>query len=770
MMDGNTSNESTAGKTSSFKDAMGAWGARDAKADGKNFLNTGRRSSTGIKSPGTPSGSTFKKRVVNRRGSADDVQLSPTTKSLVKGRTTSTTSTASRSSSNGSTNPAIDDPRSSGGIVGSGRAVSTSVLPDGDSGTMPLASDEYEEDFDPKSPSRTRKKSSSFTQRMNVFGGDSPKASYPMKASPRIRPGSIGSLPLADDNDDDEPIVTKSPTRTRRKSASFTQVMKQFGEDNNNESSPNTESPLSQRTKAKRQSSIQKMTETIGQLDLTTSFDAVAPPPPPEDSPSTVGSPTPTNSNSNNRRSSSSSKGIGVPFTLSDDEEELNSSESGSGPQTPQQKRRSSLANRISMFNSSSTLPDIARIGTEFVSPRLLKIKKTVQPSPRLSSSGGSFKKKSPEKSNFEIDTTTKKVVKEKISAPTPPPTPQLAEDGKKDPSAEEDSTTKRRGSVGNLISKFKAVNDTNASANVGLRQRKVQTQTDHKLFQKRAAAQKQAVKEQKPKKKNMEIVCATKFAEDDLQTFKPPTFEKTKEQFDIIKEALAKNFVFDDLLKNEKELKTFVDAFEEITYSCGTEIITQGDKGDYFYIIESGAVNFLVNGVKVGTAYEGKSFGELALLYTAPRAATVTAASKRNGNTQLFRVDQKSFRFILQNQLQESETEKRDLLKRIPFAKELTFQQITRLTEVMTPRMFQPDEVVVKKGDAGDAFYVLAEGSMKVTDISVGNVSYEDVELVSLGELGSFCMHHILTFLPFSMHRCYPKYSPRVITLVNEH
>ena len=239
-----------------------------------------------------------------------------------------------------------------------------------------------------------------------------------------------------------------------------------------------------------------------------------------------------------------------------------------------------------------------------------------------------------------------------------------------------------------------------------------------------------------------MDIVCATKYNSNDLEKFKPPTFEKTSEQAEIIKEALSTNFVFDDLCKNAKELDTFIAAFEEITYGFGTKIITQGDKGDYFYIIEEGSVDFLVNDTKVGTAHEGKSFGELALLYTAPRAASVTAASKCNASTKLFRVDQKSFRFILQNQLQESENEKRALLKGIPFAKELTFQQTSRLCEVMTPRMFEPEDVVVKKGEIGDAFYVLAEGTMKVTEISVGNVSYEDVELVSMCCM--VCLHDV--------------------------
>ncbi len=53
--------------------------------------------------------------------------------------------------------------------------------------------------------------------------------------------------------------------------------------------------------------------------------------------------------------------------------------------------------------------------------------------------------------------------------------------------------------------------------------------------------------------------------------------------------------------------------------------IIKQKDIGDFFYIIEEGLCEVFVDGVgKVMDAKEGQSFGELALMYNAPRAATV--------------------------------------------------------------------------------------------------------------------------------------------------
>lgn len=57
--------------------------------------------------------------------------------------------------------------------------------------------------------------------------------------------------------------------------------------------------------------------------------------------------------------------------------------------------------------------------------------------------------------------------------------------------------------------------------------------------------------------------------------------------------------------------------------------IVTQGDQGDHFYLIESGEFKVTVNGISEEVCdrlSRGAYFGEIALLTSKPRAATVTA------------------------------------------------------------------------------------------------------------------------------------------------
>ena len=75
-----------------------------------------------------------------------------------------------------------------------------------------------------------------------------------------------------------------------------------------------------------------------------------------------------------------------------------------------------------------------------------------------------------------------------------------------------------------------------------------------------------------------------------------------------------------------------------------GTNIITQGDLGDLFYVIESGDVEIIVNQNKVAELHSGSYFGEAALLHDAPRNATVRALT----TCECAVVDRETFRNLI--------------------------------------------------------------------------------------------------------------------------
>lgn len=64
------------------------------------------------------------------------------------------------------------------------------------------------------------------------------------------------------------------------------------------------------------------------------------------------------------------------------------------------------------------------------------------------------------------------------------------------------------------------------------------------------------------------------------------------------------------------------------VSLSSGQTVFSEGDRGDLFYIIESGTVDVSIRGEHVRPLAAGESFGEIALLREVPRTATVRATS----------------------------------------------------------------------------------------------------------------------------------------------
>lgn len=212
---------------------------------------------------------------------------------------------------------------------------------------------------------------------------------------------------------------------------------------------------------------------------------------------------------------------------------------------------------------------------------------------------------------------------------------------------------------------------------------------------------------------------------ESNIADYKAPVFKKSFADTELIRRTIQRNSFFNDL--DEGGLPAFIQAFEPIEVMKGSSVITQGDRGDFFYVVGKGSVTFLINGDKVGTTEAGGSFGELALLYSCRRAATVVAESSP---TKLFRVGQKTFRSLMQKQTKRKESDKIERLKAVDFLKEISDSDRKRLGRAMTLQVFAPGDCLVKKGDEGDAFYIVHEGKVEVTDISVGSTKFGNITL----------------------------------------
>ncbi|KAG8782420.1 hypothetical protein FRC15_006976 [Serendipita sp. 397] len=214
------------------------------------------------------------------------------------------------------------------------------------------------------------------------------------------------------------------------------------------------------------------------------------------------------------------------------------------------------------------------------------------------------------------------------------------------------------------------------------------------------------------------------------------PFHPKTTQQISRIKDAIRENFIFRDV--EERQLQSVLGAMEEMKVADGDVVIQQGNHGDYFYVVESGRLevyitseNLPVNitpeqarakgglagyhpifGKKVAENGPGSSFGELALMYGHPRAATVLAVERGT----LWRLDRMSFRTIILKAAHKRRTMYEEFLATVPLLSSLSPEERSKIADALMSRTVEDEEAVVTQGEMGDTFYFVEEGEATVS------------------------------------------------------
>ncbi|XP_065189775.1 cAMP-dependent protein kinase regulatory subunit-like [Sycon ciliatum] len=204
--------------------------------------------------------------------------------------------------------------------------------------------------------------------------------------------------------------------------------------------------------------------------------------------------------------------------------------------------------------------------------------------------------------------------------------------------------------------------------------------------------------------------VSAGVLTEADAASYERRVIPKDYKTMSRLGASIASNILFAHLDENERS--DIFDAMFAQHFYEGEIVINQGAPGDNFYIIESGEVGVWKNHTFLATLSSGASFGELALIYGTPRAATVKAKT----DLSLWCIDHNSYRRILMGSTIRKRKMYESFLEKIPLLESLEKWERMTIADALEQVTFSDKQVILRQGESGEEFYMIIEGTAVVT------------------------------------------------------
>ena len=158
----------------------------------------------------------------------------------------------------------------------------------------------------------------------------------------------------------------------------------------------------------------------------------------------------------------------------------------------------------------------------------------------------------------------------------------------------------------------------------------------------------------------------------------------------------------------------------QEIKAPANEVIIKEGDQGDCLYVVGSG--NLECTKVFPGQTdptfllsyTAGAAFGELALLYNAPRAATIETKQE----CLLWQLDRDTFNHIVKDSAIRRREKYEAFLDKVTIFSTMEPYERSKLADAFTESSFKAGDYIIKEGDKGDDLFLLQEGEAYATKV----------------------------------------------------
>ena len=212
----------------------------------------------------------------------------------------------------------------------------------------------------------------------------------------------------------------------------------------------------------------------------------------------------------------------------------------------------------------------------------------------------------------------------------------------------------------------------------------------------------------------------------------------KNDDEMQFLRKALSGIFIFEGIATSSDALDEFIHSFRSVRFERGTNIMEEGENGHELYILYSGEARVTTmkrdkndwkkisfprqfsistpmsvedaelprerSSITLRKLEAGDLFGELALLYNTPRAATVTAFE----DCEAFVTDRRAFRKAM---LHSSHKSLIYFLRDVPLFRFMTNNSLNKIAALFTLENVEENEEIVPYGAPSGNFHIVKNG-----------------------------------------------------------
>ena len=202
--------------------------------------------------------------------------------------------------------------------------------------------------------------------------------------------------------------------------------------------------------------------------------------------------------------------------------------------------------------------------------------------------------------------------------------------------------------------------------------------------------------------------------------------FRKKKPQDrKMISDSLISHFTFSYLEQAVRE--TLLESFNFCKVDEGEYLMKQGDNASCFFILHEGKLSVEIDGqVRKKLSPADGGFGELALLFNAPRSASIKAETL----CFLWYIDRMTFKSAIEEIISASYNENKAFIDKSQFLSELSNGQRQALADISMNQYYEKYTRICKEGQLASSFYILKSGRVRrlKDGVTIGFIEKGDI------------------------------------------